>query len=74
MSKVLIHLIVSFDKLAFSNKQKCVESPISKMCNDKYSQSSILAVLRRGEMRASSNIFAAKNLSSPEKAKELLSI
>ena len=74
MSKVLIHLIVSFDKLAFGNKQKYVKSPISKMCNDKYSQSSILAVLRRWEMRASSNIFAAKNLSSPEKAMELLSI
>ena len=44
------------------------------MCNDKHSQSSILAVLSRGEMRASSNIFAAKNLSSPEKAMELLSI
>ena len=36
MSNVFIHLIVSFDKLAFSNKQKYVKSPISKMCNDKY--------------------------------------
>ena len=49
MSKVLIHLIVSFDKLAFSNKLKYVESPISKMCNDKYRVQ--LRLLRRGEMR-----------------------
>ena len=65
MSKVLIHLIVSFDKLAFSNKLKYAESPISKMRNDKYRVQFRAFEERRN---ASSSIFAAKNLSSPKKA------
>ena len=63
--KVFIHLIVSFDKLAFSNKLKYVKSPISKMCNDKYRVQ--FRLLRRGEMRRQVYLHL-KNLSSPKKA------
>ena len=65
MSKVLIHLIVSFDKLAFSNKLKYVESPISKMCNDKYRVQ--FRLFRRGEMRRQVYLLL-KVCGSPKKA------
>ena len=65
MSKVLIHLIVSFDKLAFSNKLKYVESPISKMRNDKYRVQFRAFEERRN---ASSSIFASKKFEFAEKS------